>query len=29
MIGGAGHLMQMEKPAEVNALILEFLATLR
>ena len=29
MIAGAGHLMQMERPREVNALLLEFLAALR
>lgn len=28
MIAGAGHLMQMERPREVNALLLEYLATL-
>jgi pimeloyl-ACP methyl ester carboxylesterase len=29
MIAGAGHLMQMEKPREVNALLLEFLGVIR
>ncbi len=29
MIPGAGHLVQMERPREVNTLLLEFLATLR
>jgi len=28
MIAGAGHLMQLERPREVNALLLEFLAAL-
>lgn len=29
MVSGAGHLMQMEKPVEVTALVLRFLASLR
>jgi len=29
MIPGAGHLVQMEKPDEVNRCLLRFLATLR
>jgi pimeloyl-ACP methyl ester carboxylesterase len=29
LIEGAGHWVQQERPAEVNAALLEFLATLR
>jgi len=28
MIAGAGHLMQMEKPREVNSLLLEYLGVI-
>jgi pimeloyl-ACP methyl ester carboxylesterase len=29
ILDGAGHMMQMERPHDVNTVMLEFLATLR